>query len=292
MSHGDYVMATNKILKAAYTNDICVLVVGNNHYVEAECFDRTILKISDAQERIIKDVAKINPNVVIVVEGGSAIDMTNWIDCVKAVVYAGFSGEATNEVITDILTGKINPSGKLNETFPLSLEDTPTGSCVGTAFVDRYQEGVFVGYRYYDSYNKEVLFPFGYGLSYSKFEYSALNIKKDSETDYKVSFKVKNISNVDGAEVCEVYVKDVFSLVSRPEKELKGFKKVFLKAGEETTVELPLDYRSFAYYSLPLKKWHVENGTFEIMVGSSSRNILLEDKIEINLPFKDQVSEN
>ena len=291
-THGDYVKGLNRTLKMAYTSDVCVFVVGNNHYVEAECFDRTSLKMSAAQERMILDTAKINPNVVVVLEGGGVLDISNIIDKVKAVVYAGFSGEATNEVIADILTGKINPSGKLTETFPLSLEDTPTGSSVGTAFVDRYQEGVFVGYRYYDSYEKDVLFPFGHGLSYSKFDYSDLSINKLTETDYTVSFKVKNTSNVDGAEIAELYVKDVFALVSRPEKELKGFKKVFLKAGEETTVELSLDYRSFAYYSLPLEKWHVENGAFEILVGSSSRNILLSDKIEINLPFKGQVSDN
>lgn len=292
MSHGDYQKALNHIIKEAYKSDVCVLAVGNNNYIEAECFDRTYLKISDAQEQIILDVAKVNPNVVVVLESGSAIDMRKWIDKVKAVVYTGFAGEATNEVVCNILTGKINPSGKLTETFPLCLEDTPTGSSVGTAFVDRYQEGVFIGYRYYDSYEKEVLFPFGYGLSYSKFEYSNVSIEKKTETDYTVSFKVKNVSNVDGYETAQLYVKDVFSVVSRPEKELKGYKKVYLKAGEETTVSIPLNYRSFAYYSLPLKKWYVENGTFEIKVGSSSRNILLEDKIEINLPYKDQASEN
>ena len=172
------------------------------------------------------------------------------------------------------------------------MEDTPTGKSVGTPFVDRYKEGLFIGYRYYDSYEKDVLFPFGYGKSYSNFEYSDMKIEKKGETDYTVSFKVKNVSNVDGAETAQLYVKDVFALVSRPEKELKGYKKVYLKAGEEKTVSIDLNYRSFAYYSLPLKKWYVENGTFEILVGASSREILLKDKIEIELPYKDQASEN
>ena len=143
-----------------------------------------------------------------------------------------------------------------------------------------------VGYK--DSYEKEVLFPFGYGLSYSKFEYSALNIKKNSETDYKVSFKVKNVSNVDGYETAQVYVKDVFASVIRPEKELKGFDKIYLKAGETKTVEIKLDYSSFAYYSLALEDWHVENGAFEIMVGASSKDIRLTEKIKIELPFETQ----
>lgn len=137
-----------------------------------------------------------------------------------------------------------------------------------------------------------MLFPFGHGLSYSEFKYSDLNIKKETETDYKVSFKVKNVSDVDGAEVCQLYVKDVFAMVSRPDKELKGFKKVYLKAGEETVVSIPLDFRSFAYYSSPKKDWIIENGTFEILVGASSRNILLTDKIEIKLPYSEQVSQN
>jgi beta-glucosidase len=217
--------------------------------------------------------------------------MTNWIDSVKGVVYAGFAGESANEALVDVLTGKVNPSGKLSETFPLSIHDTPTGTDLGSPFADRYAEGIFVGYRHYDTFDKEVLFPFGHGLSYSKFEYSNIKVNKKTETDYTISFNVKNVSNVDGKEVIELYVKDVFSKVARPEKELKGFKKVFLKAGEEKTITLDLDYRSFAYYSVALKKWYVENGDFEILVGSSSRDISLKEKIKIELPYKDQTSE-
>ena len=271
---------------------MAVLIVGTNHYNEFEGADRDTLKLSIAQEKLILGVAEVNPNVVVVIEAGSAIDMSPWIDKVKAVLFAGFAGEGANEVIADILTGKINPSGKLTETFPLKLEDTPTGEDLGTPFYNRYSEGVFVGYRYYDSYKKDVLYPFGFGLSYSKFEYSDIKINKQSETDYVVSFKVKNTSNIDGAEVCQLYVKDVFAMVSRPEKELKGFDKIYLKAGEEKTVDIPLNFRSFAYYSVPLKKWIVENGDFEILVGASSRDILLREKIQINLPYSEQISQN
>lgn len=292
ISNGTINKRLGNIIRTAYSTDVAVLVVGTNRYNEFEGADRDSLKLSIAQEKLILGVAEVNPNVVVVIEAGSAIDMSAWIDKVKAVLFAGFAGEGANEVITDILIGKTNPSGKLTETFPIKLEDTPTYLSTFTPFVNRYTEGVFVGYRYYDSYKKEVLYPFGHGLSYSKFEYLNMKIEKKGETDYVVKFDVKNVSNVDGAEVCQLYVKDVFAMVSRPEKELKGFKKVYLKAGEKTTVEIPLDFRSFAYYSVPLKKWIVENGTFEILVGASSRNILLKDKIEINLPYKDQISQN
>ncbi|MBQ2701399.1 MAG: fibronectin type III-like domain-contianing protein, partial [Clostridia bacterium] len=217
-------------------------------------------------------------------------DMSAWIDKVKAVVFLGFAGEGMQEAIADLLVGNACPCGKLSETFPLCLEDTPTGEYRGDGFVDIYSEGIFVGYRHYDKYKKEVLFPFGYGLSYAKFEYSDLKIEKLGETDYEVSYSVKNVSNVDGAEVSQVYVKDVFAMVSRPEKELKGFAKTFLKAGEEKRVSVKLDFRSFAYYSIPLKKWYVENGTFEILVGASSQEIRLSDRIEIRLPEHEQAS--
>ncbi len=149
---------------------------------------------------------------------------------------------------------------------------------------------MFVGYRYYDSYQKEVLFPFGHGLSYAKFEYGDLSVKKESETDYVVSYTVKNVSDVDGAEISQVYVRDPFASVSRPDKELKGFAKTPLKAGESKRVEVRLNARSFAFYSQPHKSWYVENGEFEILVGASSRDIHLKQQIVIALPETQQYS--
>lgn len=277
---------------AAYSKamdaDTVVLCVGNHGKVESENFDRSNIRLTPEQEEIIINLANANENLVVVLYAGSAIDMSAWIDKVKAVVFAGFAGEGVNEALSDILTGKVCPSGKLSETFPLCIEDTPTGLNRGNGFVERYSEGVLVGYRWYDTKKKDVLFPFGYGLSYANFEYFDLKIDKESETDYEVSFTIKNTSNIDAKEVAQVYVRDMVSMVERPFKELKGFTKVDLKAGESKRVSIKLDYRSFAFYNVALDKWHVENGKFEILVGASSRDIRLKQRIDIELPRAEQ----
>ena len=268
----------------AYRADVAVLCVGTDKTVEGEGFDRTSLRLSRVQEDLILETAKVNKNVVVVLYAGAPVDMSPWIDKVRAVLLAGYAGEGAQEAVADLLAGVISPSGKLSETYPLSLEDTPTGEARGNGFVERYSEGVFVGYRYYDEMEKEVLFPFGHGLSYAEFEYSDLAIERTSETDCKVSFTVKNLSDIPAKEVVQLYVRDVFSMVSRPPKELKGFHKVSLAPGEEKRVTLTLDERAFAYYSLPEKGWLIENGDFEILVGASSRDIRLSETIRIKLP--------
>ena len=273
-----------------YKADTVVLAVGTNKTVESENFDRATLRLHPAQEEMILNVAKVNPNVVVVVYAGSAIDMRAWADKVKGIVFAGYLGEGASEAVADVLSGKYAPCGKLSETFPLCLEDTPTGSSCGNGYVERYDEGVFVGYRWYDSKKKDVLFPFGHGLSYAEFEYSDLKIEKKGETDYEVSFTVKNVSNVDGKEISQLYIRDPFSSVVRPEKELKGFTKTALKAGESKRITLALNARSFAFYSTSFDTWYVENGEFEILVGASSRDIRLSETIEIDLPMPTQAA--
>lgn len=272
----------------AYEADTVVLCVGTGEELEGESFDRVSLRLPAPQEDLILNTAKINKNIVVVLHAGSAVDMSAWIDKVKAVVLLGFAGEGGQEAIADILTGKACPCGKLAESYPLCLEDTPTGANRGDGFVERYSEGVFVGYRYYDTYEKEVLFPFGHGLSYADFRYSDLEIQKLGDTDYEVSFNVTNLSSWEAKEISQVYVKDVFSSVSRPVKELKGFAKTALSAGETKRVSIKLNARAFAYYSVVLDDWHVENGDFEILVGSSSRDIRLCGKIKVQLPFEQQ----
>ena len=274
----------------AYQKDAVVLCVSTSANIESEGFDRTTLRLTAPQEDLILNTAKVNKNVIVVIFAGSAIDVSPWIDKVKAVVFAGFNGEGGQEAVADILSGKTCPSGKLSETFPLCLADTPTGEERGDGFVDLYKEGVFVGYRWYDAMKKDVAFPFGHGLSYAQFEYSDLEILKKSETDYEIAYTVTNTSNVDGKEISQVYVRDVFAMVSRPNKELKGFEKTLIKAGESKRVRIPLDYRSFAYYSIPLKKWYVENGDFEILVGASSRDIRLKGTIHVSLPNETQAT--
>ena len=285
-----YLHGARNAYQDAYEKDAVVLCVGNNTHIESESHDRAGIRLSCTQEDLILNTAKVNKNVIVVIFAGSAIDVSPWVDKVKAVLFAGFSGEGTLQAVADIISGKVNPSGKLSETFPLCLADTPTGDTRGDGFVDCYQEGIFVGYRWYDKYEKAVAFPFGHGLSYASFKYSDLEICKKSETDYEVSYTVTNTSRVDGKEVSQVYVRDVFAMVTRPNKELKGFEKTFIKAGESKRVTITLNARSFAYYSIPLKKWYVENGDFEILVGASARDIRLTGKIKIELPENEQVT--
>ena len=279
-----------EVFKSAYSADTVVLCVGTGNMTEGESWDRTTLRLTPPQEDLILGVAKVNKNVVVVLHAGSAVDMSPWIDKVKGVVLLGLSGEGGQQAIADILTGKACPCGKLSETYPISLSDTPTGEDRGNGFAERYNEGIFVGYRYYDYNEKEVLFPFGYGLSYAKFEYFNLKIEKKSETDYEVSYDIENTSETDGKEISQVYVRDVFSMVLRPVKELKGFAKTSIRAGERKRVSIKLNARSFAYYNTALDKWHIENGDFEVLVGASSRDIRLVGKIKIELPFDGQYS--
>lgn len=286
----DYYLHHGTAIAETKDADVLVYCMGTGAAVETEGRDRDTIKVSDMQVDILKRIVKINPNVVVVLHAGSAIDVSEWIDLVKAVVYVGFAGEAANEAAADILTGKVSPSGKLAETFPLNLESAAVGKYEGNGFVDRYSEGIFVGYRYYDSFNKQVAFPFGFGLSYAAFEYSDLQVKKESETDYEISYVIKNVGSVAAKEISQVYVHDVFASVSRPQKELKGFSKDLLQPGESKKISMKLNARAFAYYSLPKKAWHVENGEFEILVGASSRDIRLSTKIEIRLPETEQFS--
>ena len=275
----------------AYGKDAVVLCLGTGWQNEGEAWDKVSIKLSPIQESYIQYMAKYNENVIVVLNAGSAVDMSAWIDKVKAVVLLGFGGEGAQEALADVLTGKACPCGKLSETFPLCLEDTPTGVPTDNAMVDRYKEGVLVGYRWYDTMEKEVLFPFGHGLSYAQFAYSDLTVEKNGETDYVLSFNVKNVSNVDGKEIAQVYVRDVFAMVERPYKELKGFAKVALKAGESKRVQIALDSRAFAYYNTIKKQWYVEDGDFEILIGASSRDIRLKESIRIQLPFDTQSSQ-
>lgn len=278
----------NRVYSKAYEYDGVILCVRNE--IATEDRDLQSIKLPAFTEEIINNVAKYNKNVIVVLYCGSAVDVSAWADNVKGIVYAGYAGEGVNEALSSILLGKVCPSGKLAETFPLRIEDTFDGLKHGNGFVDWYSDGVFVGYRRYDSYNMEVAFPFGHGLSYANFNYSNLKIDKQSETDYVISYDITNDSDFDAKEVSQLYVKDVFAYVIRPEKELKGFSKDLIKAHQTKTVSVKLDYRSFAYYSIPKKGWHVENGTFEILVGASSRDIKLKGKIEINLPEQTQFS--
>lgn len=274
----------------ALESDTVIYCIDTNSRIELEGVDRRTLDLPDEDMYYLLELTKLTKNLVVVLHAGSAVNVEPFIDKVKAVLYVGFGGEGVQESTADLLTGVVSPSGKLSETFPICLEDTPVGSYRGEGFVNRYAEGIFVGYRYYDTFDEPVRFPFGFGLSYAEFAYSDLAIDKKSETDYDVSFTVTNTSDVDAKEIAQLYVRDPIAMVSRPQKELKGFRKIALKAGESRRVTLSLDARSFAYYSVPLKKWHVENGAFEIMIGASSRDIRLSATVKIALPETEQLT--
>lgn len=276
------------LMTEAYDADAIILRVYAD--TEAENSDRTSLRLSLEQERTILSLAEVNDKIIVAIYGGSAIDVSPWQDKVKGIIFCGFCGEVSNESLAEIITGKVCPSGKLSETFPIILEDTPTGINRGNNFTEWYKEGIFVGYRYYENYNVPVAYPFGYGLSYATFEYSNLKVEKLGETEYVVSYDITNTSNIDAKEISQVYVKDVLSMVSRPKKELKGFSKDLIKAGETKNVKVKLDSNAFAYYNLSMDSWFVENGAFEIMVGASSQDIRLSEKIKISLPEETQQS--
>ncbi len=278
----DGIIHSGHALESAYNKDAVVLCVSGQS--ESEGGDRASIKLQPLVEDFILNLVKINPNVIVCLYAGSAIDVSAWIDKVKGVILVGFAGEGVHEALAPIITGKISPSGKLSETFPICLEDTPSGKEKGNGYVNWYKEGMFVGYRYYDEYDKPVQFPFGYGLSYANFVYSDLSIEKLGDTDYTVSFTITNTSDIDAKEISQVYIADVMSRVKRPIKELKGFSKNFIKAHESVRVSIKLDYRSFAFYSQPLQKWQVENGVFEVLVGASSKDIRLIGKIDMILP--------
>jgi len=274
----------NKAMESAGNSDMAVVFVGNPDLIERESYDRDIITLPTFMENIILRVAEINPNTVVVIQAGSAIDMSAWIGSVKAVVFEWYSGQAGGSAIADILFGKSNPSGKIAETFPIRIEDTPAfPTYPGNGYASWYAEGIMVGYRYYDTYKKDVLFPFGYGLSYTTFEYSDLQVSYDNELENKnvtVIFKVKNTGNMDGKEIVQLYIRDVACKVLRPYKELKAFDKIGLKVNEEKTVKFTLDKEAFAYFNTSLNKWHIESGMFQILIGSSSRDIRLTANVD------------
>lgn len=271
-------------VETAKKADVAVLFIGLTENYESEGYDRDCLDIPEAHTELLEAVCAVNDNVVVVLSGGSPIIMP-WLRRVKAVLNGYLGGQASGAAAAEILTGKVCPSGKLAETYPLSLLDTPCfENFPGALRSVEYRESVYIGYRYYDSAEKDVLFPFGYGLSYTEFKYSGLKIskKKIKDTDtLTVSFKVKNIGDRAGAEIAQIYVSDSESTIFRPKKELKGFEKIYLEAGEEKTVSVELSKRAFAYYNVNINDWHVESGEFEILVGASSRDIRLTGKVNV-----------
>ncbi|HEY8500278.1 MAG TPA: glycoside hydrolase family 3 C-terminal domain-containing protein [Clostridia bacterium] len=265
--------------------DTAIVFAGLPESYESEGFDRKHMRIPEGHRKLIEAVADVQKNTVVVLSNGSPIEMP-WLDKVKGVLECYLGGQAGGGAVADILFGIKNPGGRLAETFPVRLNDNPSFlNFPGDNKKVEYREGIFVGYRYYDAKGVAPLFPFGYGLSYTSFEYTDIAVDKAEISDnesVKISVKVKNTGNMKGKETVQVYVRDIESTVIRPVKELKGFDKIELAPGEGKTVVITLDKRAFACYNTEIGDWHVESGEFEILVGRSSADIVFREKITVN----------
>ena len=257
--------------EAAKSQKTAVVVVGLPDSYESEAFDREHMRLPEGHNKLVEAVVKANSNTVVVLLGGSAMELP-WADQVKAILYMGLPGQAGGQAVANLLTGKVNPSGKLTETWPLSYEDVISKDTFGKKNTE-YREGIYVGYRYYDKAERNVRYPFGYGLSYTSFEYSDLKVN-----DRRISVQVTNTGTVGGAEVVQLYIAPPKGGIFRPVRELKGFERVELEPGESKTVEFALDDRSFAVWN---DGWKIPGGTYTVQIGASSRDIRLEQSLEI-----------
>ena len=263
---------------------VAVIFAGLPDSFESEGFDRTHMRMPDCQNELIARVAAVQPNTVVVLHNGSPVEMP-WADQVKGILEAYLGGQAVGAAVVDILFGKVNPSGKLPETFPCQLEDNPSYLYYsGEGDRVEYREGVFVGYRYYDKKKMAVRFPFGYGLSYTTFAYSEpkISAQRIQDTDtVTIRVDVTNTGDRAGKEVVQLYVSAPDSKVIRPVRELRGFDKIELAPGETKMVSFTLDKRAFAYWNTDIHDWYVESGKYLIQIGSSSRDIAIEQEVYV-----------
>ena len=251
-----------------------VLFMGLGEFDESESYDRKTLDLPKNQITLLNKLYEVNKHIIVVLINGAPVTML-FIDKVDGILEAYLGGEAYGQSIVDILYGNVNPSGRLAESFPISIKDTPCYKYFpGGTNASYYKESVFVGYRYYSTFKKPTLFPFGFGLSYSKFQYRNMNIVLKNEK-VSISCKIKNISNIDGKEVVQVYVGGPKTTVYKPIKELKDFTKIYLKAGEEKQFYMEIPFENLKYYNYKEHKWVLETGTYSIYVGGDSENHML-----------------
>ena len=260
----------------AQSADVVLYCFGLDELSESEGVDRTHMRIPQNQISLLEAVARVNVNVVGVLSAGAAVEMP-WQTSLKALLHGYLYGQAGAGAMLDILTGKVNPSGRLNETYPVRYEDTPAFKYFPSEERNsEYREGLYVGYRYYDTAKVRVLYPFGFGLSYTEFKYSDLTVDQDG-----AEFTLTNTGDMDGAEAAQLYVSMKDARVFRPEKELKGFQKVFLRAGESRKVRIPFDDKTFRYWNVRTNRWEVEGGTYTIMIGASCLDIRLSTEADV-----------
>ncbi|MAT98649.1 MAG: glycosyl hydrolase [Anaerolineaceae bacterium] len=280
---GDQILLAEAVAGARQA-DVAVVVAGLPESFESEGFDRATMAMPDSHNELITRVAEANPNTIVVLVGGAPVEMP-WLPQVKAVLNMYLAGQAGGLATAELLTGVVNPSGKLAETYPVRYEDVPSAGIYETGGKQaQYRESFYVGYRYFDTARQAVQFPFGHGLSYTNFAYSDLLLSATDLTaphELTLTVTIQNNGDVAGAEVVQVYVRAVDSPVFRPEKELKQFAKLHLAAGEERQVALKLDARAFAIYDTAVSEWIVPTGTYQILVGSSSRDIRLQAEVMV-----------
>jgi len=272
---GDPAMQARAV-ELAKKADTVLLYIGLDEISESEGLDRSHMRLPQSQIDLIEAVSKANPNVVAVMSAGSAVEMP-WLPKIKALVHGYLCGQAGASSVLKVIMGQVNPSGKLAESYPIKYEDVSSAPYFpAKERTAEYREGLFVGYRYFETAKTPVLFPFGFGLSYTTFEYSGLTV-----TEKEASFTLKNTGGMDGAEVAQLYVSKPDGEVFRPAKELKGFAKVFLKAGESKKVTIPLDDKAFRYFNVDTNKFEVEGGAWTVMIGASCADIKLSGTVEV-----------
>lgn len=274
-------------VEAAKSSDVAIIFAGSNRDYESEAADRRDIQLPFGQEELIDRVKEANPNTIIVMIAGAPFDLQKVEKNASTLVWSWFNGSEGGNALVDVLLGEINPSGKLPWTMPLRLEDSPahaTNSFPGDESVT-YEEGILVGYRWFDTKNIEPMYPFGYGLSYTSFDFKSPKVNKEeayTENDtITLEIEVENTGEVDGKEVVQVYMSKSDSQIERAAQELKGFKKVTVEAGSSETVSIEIPVKELAYYNAKNKSWSVEPGTYTFKIGNSSRNILEEINIEI-----------
>lgn len=263
-------------VSAAKSAGTVLIFAGLDEISESEGLDRAHMRMPQAQNELIEAVCAVNPNVIVVLSAGSVVEMP-WFNQVKAIVHGYLGGQAGASAVLRVLTGACNPSGKLNETYPYRYEDTPAYRYYPSKErSSEYRESLYVGYRYYNTVGKEVRFPFGYGLSYTAFTYENLRVEQN-----KAVFTLKNTGSCDGAEVAQLYIGRASDTVFRPAKELKGFAKIHLKAGEEKEVTIPLDDKAFRFYDTRTDTWEVEQGDYTVYVGGNVEDTPLQSTMYI-----------
>ena len=269
----------------ARKSNVAVVFVGYSPELESEDFDRKSMDLPAGQDELIGAVAAANPRTVVVIVAGAPVTMTKWIGKVPAVVMQFYGGQEAGHAIADVLFGAANPSGKLPVTFPKQFSDSPAAANYpgGKDYKLNYAEGIYMGYRGFDKQKTEPLFPFGHGLWYTKFDYSDLQVTPSVQMGKpaEVSVQLRNSGAREGAEVVQVYLRDVESSIDRPLKELKAFKRVNLKPGETQKVAFTLDQGAMSFFDPAKKSWVAEPGAFEVWVGSSSSDIRLKGTFQL-----------